>query len=378
VTIDTEGAPAPLPSSAARATRVRPTRPRTESRPTRSTTAFAALLAEVRDAGLLAKRPGYYVAVAVVNGVLGIAALAALVLLGPTLWQLAVAAVLGLVLGQFGFLAHEAAHRQVFERGPANDLAARIVGPAVVGLSSIWWRDGHNRHHAHPNVVGRDPSVDPQTFVFRPEDMATQHGAARLRMLRVQGFLLPPALLLEGVALRLTSLTALLRAKPDRERNIELALLAARLVALPLLVLLVLPPALGIAFLVVQSTVFGLYLAASFLPNHVGMPLLDGDHSLDYLRKQVLTSRNLRGGLLASTVTGGLSLQIEHHLFPGMARPNLLKARPIVIAHCRALGIPYTEMSVPDAWRRVIGYLNEVGTTGSTFRCPVVEDCGRS
>lgn len=355
---------------------VRTTRPRT-ARTGGGTTEFAALLAEVREAGLLAKRPGYYAVVAAVNAGVGAAALVALVLLGPTPWQLAVAAVLGLVLAQFGFLAHEAAHRQVFERGPANDLLARIVGPAIVGLSYTWWQDSHNRHHANPNVVGRDPSVSSAAFAFRPEDAAGP-GRTRRAFLHVQGTLILPMLLLEGVALHLGSLRALLTRRPDRERLVDLVLVALRLVALPALVLAVLPVGLALAFLGVQLAVFGVHLGGSFVPNHVGMPVLEQRHGLDFLRKQVLTSRNLAGGALASTLTGGLSLQIEHHLFPGMARPNLLLARPIVQAHCRRLGIPYTEVSLPAAWRQVIRHLNEVGTTAGAFRCPVTEECGRS
>jgi fatty acid desaturase len=384
VTIDAEGAvsalpqpPSPAASEPARGP-IRSTRARTRSSRSGDTTAFAALLNEVRDAGLLVKRPWYYAAVAAINALIALAALAALVLLGPTPWQLLVAAVLGLVLGQFGFLAHEAAHRQIFERGPANDLAARIIGPAIVGLSYTWWQQSHNRHHAHPNVVGKDPSVEPQTFVFRAEDVG-DHGRAKRTFLHVQGYLILPLLLLEGINLHANSIVALVTRKPDRERLIDLVLVVARLAALPVLVFAVLPPGLAAAFLAVQLGVFGLYLGGSFVPNHVGMPVLERTHGLDYLRKQVLTSRNLRGGAFASTLTGGLSLQIEHHLFPGMARPNLLKARPIVLAHCAALGIPYTETSTTAAWRRVIAHLNEVGATaGARFRCPVTEECGRA
>jgi fatty acid desaturase len=384
VTIDAEGAVSalahpPLPTAPA-ATRgpLRPTRTRQNASRAGDTTAFAALLNEVRDAGLLAKRPGYYAVVAAINALLGAGAVTALLLLGPTPWQLLVAAVLGLVLAQFGFLAHEAAHRQIFARGPANDLAARIIGPAIVGLSYTWWQQSHNRHHANPNVVGKDPSVEPQTFVFRPEDVGEPAGPKRA-FLHVQGYLILPLLLLEGLNLHASSIRELVSRRPDRERLLELVLVVARLAALPALVFVVLPPGLAVAFLAVQLGVFGLYLGGSFVPNHVGMPVLEQAHGLDYLRKQVLTSRNLRGGGLASTLTGGLSLQIEHHLFPGMARPNLLKARPIVLAHCAALGIPYTEMSTTSAWIRVIGHLNRVGTSArGSFRCPMTEECGRS
>jgi hypothetical protein len=43
---------------------------------------------------------------------------------------------------------------------------------------------------------------------------------------------------------------------------------------------------------------------------------------------------------------GGLNYQIEHHLFPSMARPHLRRAQPLVAAYCAAQGVPYTQTSL--------------------------------
>ena len=62
-------------------------------------------------------------------------------------------------------------------------------------------------------------------------------------------------------------------------------------------VLLVLPPIQALVFILVQQGLFGLYLGLSFArPNHKGMAMLTDQDELDYLRRQVLTSRNVRGG----------------------------------------------------------------------------------
>jgi fatty acid desaturase len=108
------------------------------------------------------------------------------------------------------------------------------------------------------------------------------------------------------------------------------------------LVFLVLPPGKAVAFLALQLAVFGLYMGSSFAPNHIGMPLVSAKLKLDFLRRQVLMSRNISGGPLMSTFMGGLNYQIEHHLFPSMARPYLRKAQPLVAAYCAAQGVPYT------------------------------------
>ena len=70
----------------------------------------------------------------------------------------------------------------------------------------------------------------------------------------------------------------------------------------------------------VHQALFGVYLGMTFAPNHKGMPHPDGTE--DFLRKQVLTSRNVRGGRLIDAALGGLNYQIEHHLFPAMPTPE--------------------------------------------------------
>src|SRR5205085_1628865 len=80
----------------------------------------------------------------------------------------------------------------------------------------------------------------------------------------------------------------------------------------------------------VDPAVFGFYMGCSFAPNHKGMPPLTDEEEKDYLRRQVLTSRNVRGGVLTDWTLGGLNYQIEHHLFPSMPRPSLRLAKPVV------------------------------------------------
>ena len=67
---------------------------------------------------------------------------------------------------------------------------------------------------------------------------------------------------------------------------------------------------------------------------------------LDFLRRQVLMSRNVRGGLVVDFAMGGLNYQIEHHLFPSMPRPTLQAVRPIVREYCRDHDVTYTEVGL--------------------------------
>jgi fatty acid desaturase len=158
-----------------------------------------------------------------------------------------------------------------------------------------------------------------------------------------------------------------------RHRGVEAALLAVRLLGFPALVIALLGPGLGAAFIGVQLAVFGVYMGASFAPNHKGMPLLGERDSVDFLRRQVLTSRNIRGGWFTRWAMGGLNFQIEHHVFPRMPSVNLRQVKPIVEQFCAEHDITYTETSLPQAYGIVIRYLNRVGLgEADPFDCPIL------
>ncbi len=136
-------------------------------------------------------------------------------------------------------------------------------------------------------------------------------------------------LLGEAISVHVASVRAL-ASRGSRGRPAEAALLAVHLAGYLAVVFLVLSPVKAVVFIGVQQGLFGLYLGASFAPNHKGMPILDAADRSDFLRRQVLTSRNVRGGWLTDLVMGGLNYQIEHHLFPSMPRPNLRRSQALI------------------------------------------------
>ncbi len=137
--------------------------------------------------------------------------------------------------------------------------------------------------------------------------------------------------------------------------------------------LMLLPLGKAAAFFCVQMAVFGLCLGGSFAPNHKGMPIVPRTSKIDFLRRQVLMSRNVRGGPLVDYVLGGLNYQIEHHLFPSMPRPNLKRVQPLVRAYCRRHDVTYTETGLFESYGIVVDYLNNVGLRArGPFECPVL------
>jgi fatty acid desaturase len=346
------------------------TRPRAEGRPSVTST-YNELLARVRGEGLLERRRGFYVAMfaVLVTGLLG--AVAGFVLLGDSWFQLLIAAALGLIFTQFAFLGHEASHRQVFASGPTNDRAGRLIATWLVGMSYQWWMTKHTRHHANPNTEGKDPDIAFDTISFTEKDAARQRGLLAL-ITRRQGYLFFPLLLLEGVNLHVTSIRSLLARGPVERRGSELVAIGLRLSIYLTIVFVTLPVGMAFAFLGVQLAVFGVYMGASFAPNHKGMPLLPTGTRVDFLNKQVLTSRNIRGGWTMTLLMGGLNHQVEHHLFPSMARPYLARTRELVREHCRTLDVPYTETGLLTAHRTVVRYMRDVGHAAvDPFTCAV-------
>ncbi|WP_375384657.1 fatty acid desaturase family protein [uncultured Microbacterium sp.] len=350
---------------------VRSTYARTGDFP-RLTKAYTEVSQLARETGLLNRRQGFY---ALVGGALLLAfggAAAGFVLLGDSWFQLLIAAALGLLFTQVAFLSHEAAHKQILASGPANERLAMILGNGVVGMSYGWWDSKHSRHHANPNRVSRDPDIEVDTIRFLEEDAAKTSGIMGA-ITRRQGWLFFPLLTLEGLNLHWIAIRHLTQRGEVKGRWVELGLIALRFAVLFTPIFLFLPLGMAFAFIGVQMAVFGIYMGASFAPNHKGMPIIDADAKLDFFTKQVRTSRNISGGWWATILMGGLNYQVEHHLFPNMPRPHLARARDIVREHCATLGVPYTETTMLKSYWIVIQYLNKVGLAArDPFECNMV------
>jgi fatty acid desaturase len=103
-------------------------------------------------------------------------------------------------------------------------------------------------------------------------------------------------------------------------------------------------------------------MGCAFAPNHKGMPTVTDEEPLDFLRKQVLTSRNVRGGAWTDFALGGLNYQIEHHLFPSMPRPNLRHAQVLVREFCIRHDITYTQRDLFRSYGDVLRHLHKIGS----------------
>ncbi|WSL73406.1 acyl-CoA desaturase [Streptomyces sp. NBC_01723] len=320
---------------------------------------FSELSRRMADADLLRRRPLYYtvrfgaVALALAGGV------TAFVTLGDSWSQLVVAAALAVVFGQLGLAAHDLAHRQVFTRRRPSEAGGLLVANLLLGMSYGWWMNKHTRHHANPNHEEKDPDVSPDILVWSRGQASRAKGLPRF-VGKHQAALFFPLLTLEGLNLSFNSFKAL-RSPSMKRPAVEGSLLVAHFVLYFGGLFTLLSPGKALAFIAVHQGLFGIYLGSVFAPNHKGMPMIEEGTRLDFLRRQVLTSRNVRGGVFVDAFMGGLNYQIEHHLFPSMPTPALAEAQAVTEAYCAELGVPYHQTGLLASHREALRHMRSVG-----------------
>lgn len=351
---------------------------------TKSPTNFHLILQQVRDAGLLAKRPSFYIirlaVISVIATALWVGAgFAGYALVHSQWWIIAgflLAGLLGIMSAQYGFIAHEASHRQVFINNKANDWLGLVLANLFAGLSYGFWLRKHNKHHQRPNQIGEDPDIAIRVLSFTTESKEAKKGIERFFADR-QGYLFPFLLLFTGFDLLVDSFAGLKRpGRPLRIRILEFSLMMIRQTAPYVAMGLMFGWLWAIALWLFMMMTFGFFMGAAFAPNHKGMPLIEKDSKLDFFSRQVLTSRNIKGSWLKDNLMGGLNYQVEHHLFPSMARPYLRKAHKLVVDFCKKHNITMVEMNLLASYVVIMKHLNKVGLSNNAdpFVCPMVAE----
>jgi fatty acid desaturase len=329
--------------------------PPRESRPTE----YAELKWQVESAGLMRRQRRYFLAKLGSNALLFGVAYAGLLLAATNpWWWLADVMLLAFAFGQMALLGHDIAHLQFVRAGRLNTALGLMLGNVLLGVSQAWWKDNHNAHHAHPNALDRDPNVNILFLACTPEQALARPRWVQW-IIRHQVSLLLPIFGLEFFSMHQQSIDYVIRRRPGCAR-LEGWLLAAHFALYGGLLLATLGVGGALAFAFVHHVLTGMYLGSIFAPNHKGMPLANGSTKSNFLREQVLTSRNVRGNWLIDLVYGGLNYQIEHHLFPTLARNQLRRAAPIVRAYCEAHAIPYAESGIVTSWRVVVSHYGDV------------------
>jgi fatty acid desaturase len=318
---------------------------------------YIELKGRITGAGLLDRQVSYHTIKIVFSAAMYVGGIALIVVLHNP-WLLVLdAAFLAFAFTQMAFLAHSAGHKQILPGGRWNDAFCIIFMNLFLGGSAGWWIDKHNAHHGNPNHVDLDPDITLPVIAFSREQAVTKHGILRL-LVKYQAFLFFPFLTLEYYSLRITSGIFLVRGR-SKHGGLEGMAMALHYPLFFGFVVWQLGIIGGLGFLLIHQSLTGLYIGLTFAPNHKGMPMVDEGSELDFVRRQVLTSRNLTKNRLGDYLFGSLATQIEHHLFPTMAENNVRKAEPIVRAFCRERSISYHETGLFEAYREIVMHLHD-------------------
>ena len=321
---------------------------------------FSQLRRIIKRQGLLEKQPAYYTFKIVSSVAMLMGSIAFLFLVDNFWLQLVNAAFLAIALTQTSFLGHDSGHRQIFRSTKLNDWT--MLGVCfLVALDRTWWLDKHNRHHANPNHEGLDDDINVTVVSFSESQALARKGIIRW-ITKYQAYLFFPMLMLTGVSMRGAGITHLAtNLRRSKYGYLELVLIAAHLSTYLAIVWFAFGPWWhSVLFVVVNQMLLGLYMGSVFAPNHKGMLVVEEGSKLDFLRSQVLTSRNVRPSRFADFWYGGLNYQIEHHLFPVMPRNRLREAQPVVKQFCEEHGVSYHETGNWQSLREIAGYLHKV------------------
>lgn len=262
---------------------------------------------------------------------------------------------------QAGWLQHDFGHLSVLGTRSANVLVHRLLIGPFKAASSPWWRSRHNRHHAMPNTLRRDPDVHNEPLFVFDELMLDDDGGGEMKGWRFSKYqalywhVLGPPLVTTLVFL-LTNVADCIK----RRLWVDFALGMAFFVRFGA----VFGPVLGwrsalalyVAMRLVESVWFTWVSAMSHFPMAFARP----DEPANWVRAQFAATQNVRGSALVDWFTGHLDYQLEHHLFPTMPRHAYPAVHARVAAFAAAHGLPLRVRSLWQAFTDVTHKLRAV------------------
>ncbi|MGD9528985.1 fatty acid desaturase family protein [Pseudonocardia sp.] len=217
--------------------------------------------------------------------------------------------------------------------------------------SAAEWKVSHNyRHHTYTNVLGKDRDIGYGLLRMTDEQPWNPYYLGN----PLWNFLL--SIFFEyGVALHDLEVDEVLAGrKPRAEFRRQLKAIARKIgrqvgkdyVLFPLLAgPFFLPVLLGnVSANVIRNLWSHAVIFCGHFPDGTVMfteDQLEGETRGQWYLRQMLGSANLDGGPLFHLMTGNLSFQIEHHLFPDLPSNRYAEIAPEVRALCAEYGLPY-------------------------------------
>jgi fatty acid desaturase len=226
------------------------------------------------------------------------------------------------------------------------------------------WKYAHNfKHHVYTNVLGRDRDLGYSAMRVQPEQ--PWHP---IYLAQPIYFFLMAAVFEWAIAVYDIELDAVRRGEKSRARVRREVVALLRKARGQLLKDYALFPALAgrrgarraLAANVVANLVRNVWVHTVVFCGHLpeGAETFTEEQYLGetrggWYRRQLLGSCNLEGGRLFHLLTGNLSFQIEHHLFPDLPSNRYAEIAPGVREVCERHGLPYNSGRLGRQYRSV-------------------------
>jgi len=245
---------------------------------------------------------------------------------GSLAMQFAAVVVLGIANTYGGWLSHDYVHA----RGKFGEIM-RPFGYFCGGMSTTWWSDKHNVHHARTNevTIDEDIATDPALFLWAPDPKND------VPWRKFQGLYLPFPMSLLFLIWRFDSIKVAIERKEYKE-IIGLACHYA-------FMLTFVPAWTFLGALMVS----GFMTAVITTVTHQSEELFF-DESPEFVDAQYRSTRDaVCQNPFSEWLWGGMQYQLEHHLFPTMPRYKY----PRVQAQVKAFGAANNlEYRVTNEW----------------------------
>ena len=240
--------------------------------------------------------------------------------------------------GQWDWMHDPAIHSTAWEWDAASTAAS--------------WKHAHNfQHHTYTNVVGRDRDLGYSAMRVEPEQ--AWHP---VHLTQPVYFFLIAAVFEWGIAVYDMELDAVRRGEKSRGKaRHELAALLRKARRQMLKDYVAFPALAGrrgvrraLAGTVIANLVRNVWVHTIVFCGHIpeeAETFSEEQYRAEtpggWYRRQLLGSCNLEGSRLFHLLTGNLSFQIEHHLFPDLPSNRYAEIAPQVRAVCERHGLPY-------------------------------------
>ncbi|CAI5491591.1 unnamed protein product, partial [Closterium sp. Naga37s-1] len=327
---------------------------------------FRDLRSSFEAKGYFKSNPAYYLFKVLSTFAIVAASIAIIMWTSDPRWVLFSGMLLGLYWQQVGWLSHDFLHHQVFQSRFWNTfIGGYIHGNLAMGFSTNWWKNKHNTHHAVPNECDKeyrpiDPDIDTLPYLAWSEDiLATVKSKTVRSLLRYQSPLFFPILSFARFAWSYASLTYCFSDEvPEKERFWERLFMVLHYAWVLGFGFGCLPFWTGLMWMLTGQICGGLFLAVVFVQSHNAMEIYN--EGKDFYTAQIVTTRDVNGGLFNDWFTGGLNRQLEHHLFPTMPRHHLGKTCKAVKELCEKHGLVYEDVSFAKGTSLVLEHLSRI------------------